>query len=110
VAGGVVSISDSSYYKIVDLPNERAVLPKMRDPNQKVSVWQILKDLIGKDLTKVSMPVYFNEPLSLTQKMAETCENNYLLDLAAKENDSQRRLAIIGTYMASRQSSVIGRM
>jgi len=24
-----------------------------------------MKDLIGKDLTKVSMPIYFNEPLSL---------------------------------------------
>lgn len=40
-------------------------LPVLRDPNLKVSFWQVLKDLIGKDLTKVSMPVYFNEPLSL---------------------------------------------
>ena len=59
---------------------ERLTLPHMRNPNQKVSVWQVMKDLIGKDLTKVSMPIYFNEPLSLGQKLAETVEYNYLLD------------------------------
>jgi hypothetical protein len=56
------------------------MLPSRRDPNTKISFWTILKDLIGKDLTKVSMPVYFNEPISLTQKVAETCEYNELLD------------------------------
>jgi len=55
----------------------------LRDPNKKPSFWKILKDLIGKDLSKVSMPVYFNEPLSLTQRSAETVEYNDLLDVAA---------------------------
>ena len=53
-------------FHILDLDQERIALPYMKDPSQKVSFWQILKDLIGKDLTKVSMPVYFNEPLTLT--------------------------------------------
>jgi hypothetical protein len=44
----------------------RVALPHLRNPSLKVSFWKILKDLIGKDLTRVSMPVYFNEPLSLT--------------------------------------------
>jgi len=51
---------------ILDVNEERITLPHFRPPNTKVSMWQILKDLIGKDLTKVSMPVYFNEPLSMT--------------------------------------------
>lgn len=34
------------------------------------------------------MPVYFNEPLSLTQKAVETVEYNELLDKAAKEPTS----------------------
>jgi len=59
-------------------------LPSIKDPNKKISFWKILKDLIGKDLTKVSMPVYFNEPLSLTQKSSETIEYNNILDIAAK--------------------------
>ena len=44
---------------------ERLTLPHMRPPSFKVSFWTILKDLIGKDLTKVSMPIYLNEPLSM---------------------------------------------
>ena len=48
-----------------DVFEERMSLPALRDPNLKFGVWQVLKDLIGKDLTRVSMPVYFNEPLSL---------------------------------------------
>jgi hypothetical protein len=62
---------------------ERLSLPHLRDPSKKVSVWGLLKDLIGKDLSKVSMPIYFNEPISLTQKLAESIENNELLDKAS---------------------------
>lgn len=48
--------------------NERKTLPV---PKPKVSknVFKILKDCIGKDLSKFSVPVYFNEPLSMLQKM-----------------------------------------
>jgi hypothetical protein len=28
----------------------------------KISVWTIIKDAIGKDIAKMSVPVYFNEP------------------------------------------------
>jgi hypothetical protein len=30
----------------------------------KIGFWTILKDAIGKDLTRFSVPVYFNEPTS----------------------------------------------
>lgn len=56
------------------------------------------------------MPVYFNEPLSLTQKTAETVEYNELLDRAAQETTSQKRLAMVTAYMVARSSSLIGRM
>jgi hypothetical protein len=89
---------------------ERVSLPALRPSNLKISVWQVLKDLIGKDLTKISMPVYFNEPLSLNQKLCETVEYNYLLDLAAEEPNSLMRMAYIAAYNGTRYSSVIGRM
>jgi hypothetical protein len=92
------------------LPKERKTLPSRRDPKTKVPFWTILKDLIGKDLTKVSLPVYFNEPIALTQKIAETCEYNELLDQAAHEAESQRRLALIASYMISRSSTIVGRL
>jgi hypothetical protein len=50
---------------LTDCFEERIALPILRDPKIKSSaLWTILKDMIGKDITKVSMPVLFNEPLS----------------------------------------------
>ncbi len=31
------------------------------------SLWSLIKDMVGKDLTRVCLPVYFNEPLSALQ-------------------------------------------
>ncbi|RDY14653.1 Oxysterol-binding protein-related protein 1C, partial [Mucuna pruriens] len=58
---------------------------KLPDPVEKessVSLWSIIKDNIGKDLTKVCLPVYFNEPLSSLQKCFEDVEYSYLVDQA----------------------------
>lgn len=60
---------------------------KLPDPAEKesaVSLWSIIKDNIGKDLTKVCLPVYFNEPLSSLQKCFEDLEYSYLLDQACE--------------------------
>jgi hypothetical protein len=46
-------------------PSEREELPFLKDPKIKYSVWSILKDSLGKDLSKMSVPVYFNQPLSV---------------------------------------------
>lgn len=43
----------------------RDLLPAERDPNNKPSIWKVLKDMIGKDLSRFAVPVYFNEPLSM---------------------------------------------
>ena len=48
-----------------DEPAERESLPRLKDPNAKVSIWAIIKDSIGKDISKISVPVYFNDPTSL---------------------------------------------
>lgn len=46
-------------------PLERDVLPYFKDPKTKISIWTILKDSIGKDITKLSVPVYFNDPTNI---------------------------------------------
>ena len=51
-------------------PLERSELPASKDPNMKISPLTILKDNIGKDLSKISMPVFFNEPMNTLQKCA----------------------------------------
>lgn len=58
---------------------------KLPDPVGKetgISLWSIIKDNIGKDLTKVCLPVYFNEPISSLQKCFEDLEYSHLLDQA----------------------------
>ncbi len=82
----------------------RDQLPFFRDPTIKFSVWTILKDCIGKDITKISMPVYFNEPLSVLQKMAQSAEYNHILDLAVEEPNSVRRTALLAIHGISSAS------
>lgn len=82
-----------------DEPLEREELPWLKDPNAKISLWAIIKDSIGKgDLSKMSVPVYFNDPTSLLQKCAQSMEYNEILDEAALEKDSMRRLALVAIH------------
>lgn len=67
---------------------------KLPDPIEKekgVSLWSMIKDNIGKDLTKICLPVYFNEPLSSLQKCFEDFEYSYLIDRA---NEWGKRVSI----------------
>jgi hypothetical protein len=57
---------------ISDCEEERIALPCLRDSRIKAStIWTVLKDMVGKDITKYSMPVIVNEPLTILQKAAE---------------------------------------
>ena len=60
----------------------RQMLPEPVEKEKGVSLWSMIKDNIGKDLTKVCLPVYFNEPLSSLQKCYEDLEYSYLIDRA----------------------------
>ena len=42
------------------------------DDRPPMSLWAVLKNSIGKDLTKISFPVFFNEPTSMLQRMVST--------------------------------------
>jgi hypothetical protein len=54
-----------------DEPLERESLPWLKDPSAKLSIWTVLKDSIGSgDISKISVPVYFNAPNSLLQNCA----------------------------------------
>jgi oxysterol-binding protein 1 len=49
--------------------NLRDRLPIGSDNRPSTSLWSVLKHSIGKDLTKISFPVFFNEPTSMLQRM-----------------------------------------
>lgn len=61
-----VSRKESEYDE--EEAKERELLPYFKDPKVKISVWTIIKDSIGKDIAKMSVPVYFNEPTGFLQK------------------------------------------
>ncbi|KAF9471861.1 hypothetical protein BDN70DRAFT_887641 [Pholiota conissans] len=80
------------------------------DQRPSTSLWSVLKHSIGKDLTKISFPVFFNEPTSMLQRMAEDMEFSECLDVAAHEKDPLRRLAFVAAFAMSNYSSTIGRI
>lgn len=49
---------------------------------------------LGKDLSKITMPVIFNEPLSFLQRVAEYMEYAKLLKQAAQEETPIKRLQV----------------
>ncbi|XP_073036656.1 oxysterol-binding protein-related protein 1C-like [Primulina eburnea] len=88
---------------------------KLPDPVEKekgVSLWSMIKDNIGKDLTKVCLPVYFNEPLSSLQKCFEDLEYSYLLDRAyewGRKGNSLMRILNVAAFAVSGYASTDGR-
>ncbi|MFS7983599.1 putative oxysterol-binding protein [Helianthus anomalus] len=88
---------------------------KLPDPVEKekgVSLWSMIKDNIGKDLTKVCLPVYFNEPISSLQKCFEDLEYSYLLDRAyewGKRGNSLMRILNVAAFAVSGYASTEGR-
>lgn len=88
---------------------------KLPDPVEKekgVSLWSMIKDNVGKDLTRVCLPVYFNEPISSLQKCFEDLEYSYLLDRAyqhGKEGNSLQRLLNVAAFAVSGYASNEGR-
>ncbi|RVX69661.1 hypothetical protein B0A52_06725 [Exophiala mesophila] len=80
------------------------------DDRPKISLWGILKSMIGKDMTKMTLPVSFNEPTSLLQRVAEDMEYADLLDIAADRPDPTERLVYVAAFAASEYASTIGRV
>lgn len=58
----------------------------------------------------MTLPVSFNEPTSLLQRVAEDLEYADLLDVAADRPDSMERLVYVAAYAASEYASTIGRV
>ncbi|EFJ08416.1 hypothetical protein SELMODRAFT_236037 [Selaginella moellendorffii] len=88
-------------------------LPDPKEKEKGFSLWSIIKDNIGKDLTKVCLPVYFNEPISSLQKCFEDLEYSYLLDRAAvcgQMGNSLLRILYVAAFAVSGYASTDGRI
>ncbi|XP_061860842.1 oxysterol-binding protein-related protein 6 isoform X4 [Colius striatus] len=83
----------------------RTCLPAPSPDTSNINLWNILRNNIGKDLSKVSMPVELNEPLNTLQHLCEELEYSELLDKAAETDDPYERMVLIAAFAASGYAS-----
>lgn len=90
----------------------RDSLPEPKEKEKPVGLWSIIKDNIGKDLSGVCLPVFFNEPLSSLQKCFEDLEYSCLVDRAlewGKQGNDLMRILSIAAFAVSGYASTEGR-
>ncbi|XP_046841435.1 oxysterol-binding protein 1-like isoform X2 [Xenia sp. Carnegie-2017] len=113
-AGDLSSSSISATLKLekkADVSNEKAMKVKTRrktlppKPSQSLNLWNILKNCIGKDLSNISMPVNFNEPISMLQRLTEEMEYSDLLDKAAQAKNSLEEMCYVAAFTISSYST-----
>uniref|UniRef100_A0A3P8RFP5 Oxysterol-binding protein n=1 Tax=Astatotilapia calliptera TaxID=8154 RepID=A0A3P8RFP5_ASTCA len=78
-------------------------------PNYYLNLWSIMKNCIGKELSKIPMPVNFNEPLSMLQRLSEDLEYYELLDKAAKSHSSLEQMCYVAAFTVSSYSTTVHR-
>ncbi|MFT7805375.1 oxysterol-binding protein-related protein 3 [Arapaima gigas] len=88
-----------------DPHRRRSCLPSPSPSTSSVSLWNILRNNIGKDLSKVAMPVALNEPLNTLQRLCEELEYSELLDRAATTLDPFERMVYVATFAISGYAS-----
>uniref|UniRef100_A0A8K9UUS6 Oxysterol-binding protein n=1 Tax=Oncorhynchus mykiss TaxID=8022 RepID=A0A8K9UUS6_ONCMY len=84
---------------------DRTSLPAPMFSRNDVSVWSILKKCIGMELSKIAMPVIFNEPLSFLQRLTEYMEHTYLIHQANAAADSMERMKCVAAFAVSAVAS-----
>ncbi|XP_053351589.1 oxysterol-binding protein-related protein 1 [Clarias gariepinus] len=83
----------------------RTSLPAPMFSRNDVSIWSILKKCIGMELSKIAMPVIFNEPLSFLQRLTEYMEHTYLIHQANASTDSIQRMKCVAAFAVSAVAS-----
>ncbi|TPP50551.1 Oxysterol-binding protein 1 [Fasciola gigantica] len=79
-------------------PRRTTIPPR---PNYSLNLWSIMKNCIGKELTKIPMPVNFSEPLSMLQRLTEDFEYSSCLDRAAQCQDTLEQMAHVAAFTVS---------
>nr|XP_050848076.1 oxysterol-binding protein 1 isoform X1 [Vespula vulgaris]XP_050848077.1 oxysterol-binding protein 1 isoform X1 [Vespula vulgaris] len=99
----------SSGTGLVNTPNRKRRTRVPDKPNYPLNLWSIMKNCIGKDLSKIPMPVNFSEPLSMLQRLTEDYEYAEILDRAAECTDSYEQMAYVAAFTISSYSTTASR-
>jgi len=87
------------------LTGRRRQLPVPKTETEGVNLWNLLCKNIGKDLSKISMPVTLNEPLSTLQRLCEELEYSDLIDKAVLAPTPLERLMWVAAFSISAYGS-----
>ena len=88
-----IKFNDSFFLPFLEIIlNSRRQLPVPKTETEGVNLWNLLCKNIGKDLSKISMPVTLNEPLSTLQRLCEELEYSDLIDKAVLAQTPLERL------------------
>ncbi len=88
----------------------RQVLPSVTVDRSKASIYSILKQCVG-ELYRFTLPIIWNEPLSLTQRMVENARYaDTLLDKASKQTNPVDRMKYVAAFLVSSTSVHINRL
>ncbi|XP_028330380.1 oxysterol-binding protein 1-like isoform X1 [Gouania willdenowi] len=98
---------ESPSQELVPLKKRRTRIPDK--PNYSLNLWSIMKNCIGKELSKIPMPVNFNEPISMLQRLSEDLEYHELLDKAAKCHSSLEQMCYVAAFSVSSYSTTVHR-
>ncbi|XP_067887199.1 oxysterol-binding protein-related protein 1 isoform X2 [Heterodontus francisci] len=83
----------------------RTSLPAPMFSRNDFSIWSILRKCIGMELSKIAMPVIFNEPLSFLQRLTEYMEHTYLIHEAIGSRNSLERMQCVAAFAVSAVAS-----
>ncbi|XP_030830790.1 oxysterol-binding protein-related protein 1 isoform X2 [Strongylocentrotus purpuratus] len=87
----------------------RVRLPAPMYRRDHMTLWTVLKQCIGKELSKITMPVVFNEPLSFLQRCCEYIEHAHLLVKASMSDDPLDRMKYVTAFVVSASASNVDR-
>ncbi|KAK1130509.1 hypothetical protein K0M31_018641 [Melipona bicolor] len=99
-SSGSTGVTDSKRKRRTRVPEK---------PNYPLNLWSIMKNCIGKDLSKIPMPVNFSEPLSMLQRLTEDYEYADILDRAAECTDGYEQMAYVAAFTISSYSTTASR-
>ncbi|KAM4704755.1 oxysterol-binding protein-related protein 1 isoform 2-T2 [Rhinophrynus dorsalis] len=87
------------------IKKHRTSLPSPMFSRNDFSIWSILRKCIGMELSKITMPVIFNEPLSFLQRLSEYMEHTYLIHKANQCSDTVERMQCVAAFAVSAVAS-----
>ncbi|XP_064429496.1 oxysterol-binding protein-related protein 2 isoform X2 [Mirounga angustirostris] len=87
----------------------RTSLPAPMFTRSDFSVWSILKKCIGLELSKITMPIVFNEPLSFLQRITEYMEHVFLIHRASCQPQALERMQFCNLKTCDKRETEVTR-